>query len=116
MKSILSIFLALAFAATFAYGDPDPALQPLKVMPGEQYIFEIQNAQPRDQKSWKKALKDRRFRITAEGYINFPYVGNLKIGGMSFKEAEKALEEALRKVDNIGNPKITVMLPPFPKP
>ena len=97
MKSILSLFLTIIFVAAIAFGNPNPVEPPLEVTPGESYMFEFQNPRPEDQKSWEKLLKNQRFRISTGGYINFPYVGNLKLGGLPFKGAEEALEEALRR-------------------
>ena len=51
---------------------------------------------------------DRTLRISANGTITFPLVGNIKVGGMSVAAAENALSRELKRY--IKNPQISMLI------
>jgi polysaccharide export outer membrane protein len=51
---------------------------------------------------------DRTVRVSAEGYISFPMIGNFKVEGLSVAEFERAL--AMELIQYLKNPKISVFI------
>ena len=51
---------------------------------------------------------DRTLRISANGTITFPLVGNIRVGGMSVAAAENALSKELKRY--IKNPQISMLI------
>ncbi|MDD6172789.1 MAG: polysaccharide export protein [Elusimicrobia bacterium] len=51
---------------------------------------------------------DRTLRISANGTITFPLVGNIKVGGMSVAAAEGKLSDELKRY--IKNPQISMLI------
>ncbi len=51
---------------------------------------------------------DRELRISSDGMVTFPLVGNVKIGGYSVAEAEQQLSEKLKYY--IKNPQVSMLI------
>lgn len=51
---------------------------------------------------------DRELRISSDGMVTFPLVGNVKIGGYSVSEAEQQLSEKLKYY--IKNPQVSMLI------
>jgi len=51
---------------------------------------------------------DRTVRVSADGYISFPMIGNVKVGGLSVAELERAM--ALELIRFLKNPKVSVFI------
>jgi len=56
-------------------------------------------------------LNDRPFRIDAEGYVNLPLVGRLRVGGMTQQQLEAELVKRLREF--FVNPQVIVTMSQF---
>lgn len=56
-------------------------------------------------------LNDRPFRIDAEGYVNLPLIGRLRVGGMTQQQLEAELVKRLREF--FVNPQVIVTMSQF---
>ena len=102
---------------TFNSGDEDMTIQN-QVLDG---ISEVQNSrnyvlQPGDLvdiKVFMESSMDRTLRISSDGMITFPLVGNIKIGGYSIAEAEVRLVDKLNYY--IKNPQVSMLIKEYSK-
>jgi polysaccharide export outer membrane protein len=49
-------------------------------------------------------------RLSDSGYISFPLLGNVKLGGLTVSESENLIANGLRKGDFIRNPQVTIVI------
>ncbi len=56
-------------------------------------------------------INDRPFRIDAEGFVNFPLIGRLRVGGLTQQQLEAELIKRLREY--IVNPQVIVTMSQF---
>ena len=102
MKNRLNIISAaliflLACSAT-AKPEGDAAV---KIEPGNAIRLEIQKVAKAE-----KAKIDADYPVSAKGLINLPFVGTVKIEGLTIGEAEDAIEEAYKRMKIYENPAI----------
>jgi len=49
-------------------------------------------------------------RVSDSGLITFPLLGEVKVGGMTVTQAERAIEAGLKKGQFVNNPQVTIVL------
>jgi polysaccharide export outer membrane protein len=95
------ICLSLLFLNT-AFGDGKPAVEP---PPGT--VLQ-QNDEITVRSLQAKEVSEKTFRLDQNGEVNFPLAGVVKLGGLTPREAEKALAEALKTYYKDPDIQITV--------
>lgn len=70
--------------------------------------YKLQSGDLVEIKVFMEADMDRTLRISSNGAITFPLVGNVKIGGYSVCEAEEQLAEKLKHY--IKNPQVSMLI------
>ncbi|WP_411825381.1 polysaccharide biosynthesis/export family protein [Luteolibacter sp. AS25] len=74
--------------AVHAQPDEDAAA---KIEPGQQVQVEMQNiAKPEKQKI------DGIYPVSSKGLINFPFIGSVKVDGMTIEEAQNTIEQTYK--------------------
>ncbi len=69
-----------------------------KISPQDVVIVDVFN---------EKDLSNKEFRVSAQGEITYPMLGDVKIGGLTSAEASHRIKEMLDK-DYLVNPQVTV--------
>ena len=70
-----------------------------RIVPGRKYTVEIQRVPRAERRKWICG-------VTEVGWINLPFVDRIKIGGMTLREAERAIEDHYRKRGIYTKPRI----------
>jgi len=113
----VSIFLAIAIFAPIALRGaddapkkdlvlevkpdrPDKPVVP-RIVPGEKYTMEMKKVPKAEQNKWI-------CRVTKEGWIELPIGGSVKVGGMTLREAERAIEDNYIKREIYTHPRILI--------
>ena len=93
-------FLMLVLSATFSLGTQAQDKQPeYRFGPGDTVRIQV----------YQNPDLTLETRVTENGTITFPLIGNVKIGGLTVAAAEGAIADALRLGGYIKQPQVTVM-------
>jgi polysaccharide export outer membrane protein len=93
-------FLMLVLSATFSLGTQAQDKQPeYRFGPGDTVRIQV----------YQNPDLTLETRVTENGTITFPLIGNVKIGGLTVAAAEVAIADALRLGGYIKQPQVTVM-------
>ncbi|MGH8769279.1 MAG: polysaccharide biosynthesis/export family protein, partial [Burkholderiales bacterium] len=93
-------FLMLVLSATFSLGIQAQDKQPeYRFGPGDTVRIQV----------YQNPDLTLETRVTENGTITFPLIGNVKIGGLTVAAAEVAIADALRLGGYIKQPQVTVM-------
>lgn len=107
MKILKSfVFSALLFSLTlvsssYATSESDPDILGYKV--GAENVLQIDVYYGRDREI------SRKVRVSSQGRINFPLLGEVDVAGLSVAEVEKKLTDLLDK-DYLVNPQVSVFI------
>ncbi len=96
MKSHKSIFLFFILIVLFPYA----LLASYKVGPGDVLAIKV----------FEDPSTSGDFEVSPEGYINFPYIGRVKVEGLTPSEVEDVLETKLKQGKIYVNPHISVVV------
>lgn len=120
MKKILYImFVVLFLSACASTGSKTTNNQASQDLTSQQLSQEIQNIQKSkdyllhagdlvEVKVYMEESMDRTLRISTNGTITFPLVGNIKIANLTISQAEKTIENRLKKY--IKMPSVSMLI------
>jgi polysaccharide export outer membrane protein len=110
-RLLQALLLALCAGAALAATNPPPAAQ-RPAQPGQQGTpdYRIGGGDVLHILVYQNPDLTLDARVSDSGFISFPLLGTVKVGGLTVSEAENFIANGLKKGDFVKNPQVTVVL------
>ena len=106
---VYSLVFALALTCGISTGFAVEKAKETKEKVSPEYIIGFQNVLQIDVYYGRDMNLQRKVRVSSEGRINFPLLGEVEVNGLTVNELERKLTELLGK-DYLVNPQVSVFI------
>lgn len=108
----LPILLATALAATLSLGLPASAQTPAPVgaVSGASAEYRLGSGDVIRISVFQNPDMTLETRVSEGGVISFPLLGNVRVGGLSVSQAEKAIADGLRNGNFVKQPQVSIVI------